>query len=72
MPSAARPTAGRSGGRVIEVMHSGSGDDRHTGIVRVLTSGMTIIVRSNAGQHAGTTWSSWVAHHLLDQTGDAR
>jgi hypothetical protein len=53
-------------------MHSGSGDDRHTGIVRVLTSGMTIIVRSNAGQHAGTTWSSWVAHHLLDQTGDAR
>jgi CubicO group peptidase (beta-lactamase class C family) len=49
-------------GSVAEVMHSGSGDDGHTSIVRVLRDGRTVIVLSSAGQHAGTTWSSYVAH----------
>ena len=53
------------GGRVTEVMHSGSGDDGHTGVVRVLGGGrLTVIVLSNAGMHAGTTWSSYVGHRL--------
>lgn len=51
-------------GKVVEVMHSGSGDNDHTGIVRNLSTGLTIIVLSNAGQRAGTTWSSYVAQHL--------
>lgn len=50
---------------VVEVMHSGSGDADHTGIVRRLRSGLTVIVLSNAGHHAGTTWSSFVARQLV-------
>jgi len=45
-------------------MHSGSGDDGHTAIVRQLRSGYTIIVLSNAGHHKGTTWSSYVASQI--------
>ena len=52
------------GGRTIEVFHSGSSDDGHTAAVRVLATGTTLIVLSNAGNHAGTTWSSYVAQHL--------
>ena len=51
-------------GEVDEAMHSGSGDDDHTGIVRSLRSRLTVVVLSNAGQHAGTTWSSFVARQL--------
>ena len=52
-------------GRAVEVMHSGSGDDGHSGIVRSLRDrGLTIVVLSNAGQHGGTTWSSYVARRL--------
>ena len=51
-------------GSVVEVMHSGSGDDDHTGVVRNLRSGVTIIVLSNAGRHGDTTWSSWIAQRL--------
>ena len=49
-----------------EVMHSGSSDDGHTVVARVLPSAV-IIVLSNAGQHGNTTWSSYVAH-LMDAT----
>ncbi|HEX6576190.1 MAG TPA: serine hydrolase domain-containing protein [Gemmatimonadaceae bacterium] len=49
---------------VVEIMHSGSGDNDHNSIARVLRSGLTIIVLSNAGHHAGTTWSSYVAQRL--------
>jgi CubicO group peptidase (beta-lactamase class C family) len=52
------------GGRTTEVFHSGSSDDGNTAVVRVLANGITIIVLTNAGQHAGTTWSSYVAQHL--------
>lgn len=52
-------------GRVVEAMHAGSGDDGHTAVVRELGSGLTIIVLSNAGRHAGTTWSSYVAMKIL-------
>jgi CubicO group peptidase (beta-lactamase class C family) len=51
-------------GNVVEVMHSGSGDDGHTAIVRQLISGWTIVVLSNAGQHNGTTWSSYIATQI--------
>jgi len=50
----------------VEVMHSGSGDLGHTGIVRSLNSGLTVIVLSNAGQHNGTTWASFIAHRLAE------
>jgi CubicO group peptidase (beta-lactamase class C family) len=53
-------------GKVVEIMHSGSGDNEHTSIVRNLGNGLTIIVLSNAGQHEGTTWASFVAHRLVD------
>lgn len=52
------------GGRTTEVFHSGSSDDGNTAVVRELANGLTIIVLSNAGQHGGTTWSSYVAQHL--------
>ena len=52
------------GGRTTEVMHSGASDDGHTGVVRVLPSGVTIVVLSNAGMHGGTTWASYVARQL--------
>jgi CubicO group peptidase (beta-lactamase class C family) len=55
-------------GRVIERMHSGSADDGHTSIVRRLSSGLIVIVLSNAGQHANTTWSSYVATRLVPRT----
>jgi CubicO group peptidase (beta-lactamase class C family) len=50
--------------KLVEIAHTGSGDDGHTAIVRQLASGLTIIVLSNAGQHGGTTWSSYVATRL--------
>jgi len=52
----------------VEVMHSGSGDDGHTSIVRVLRNGITVVVLSNAGMHAGTTWSSYVARKLATRS----
>ena len=55
------------GGQVTELMHSGGGDDGHTGIVRVFPFGLTVIVLSNAGMHAGTTWSSHVARLLASR-----
>jgi CubicO group peptidase (beta-lactamase class C family) len=51
-------------GKIVEVMHSGSSDAGNTGVVRVLSSGVTIIVLSNSGMHGGTTWSSLVAQRL--------
>jgi Beta-lactamase. len=53
-----------SGGRVTEVMHSGSSDEGNTAIVRVLESGLDVAVLSRSGDHGGTTWSSYVAHRL--------
>ena len=53
-----------SHGKVAEVMYSGSGDDGHTAMIRELSSRVTIIVLSNAGEHHGTTWSSYVAERL--------
>ena len=53
-----------SQGKVAEVMYSGSGDDGHSTIIRELSSGVTIIVLSNAGAHRGTTWSAYVAAQL--------
>ncbi|GLC26452.1 serine hydrolase domain-containing protein [Roseisolibacter agri] len=52
-------------GRVTEVVHSGSGDDGHTGMVRVFPDGLTVIVLSNAGAHAGTTWSAHAARRVV-------
>ena len=54
-------------GRITEIMHSGSGDDGHTGVVRLLPSGLTVIVLSNAGMRDGTTWSSHVARLLASR-----
>ena len=53
-----------SQGRTLEVMHSGSSDEGNTVIARVLADGTTIIVLSSSGEHAGTTWSSYVARKL--------
>jgi CubicO group peptidase (beta-lactamase class C family) len=55
------------GDKVVEVVHSGRGDDDHTSIVRMLSSGETVIVLSNAGQHAGTTWASYIARQLASR-----
>jgi CubicO group peptidase (beta-lactamase class C family) len=52
-------------GTVSEVMHSGSGDARNTGIVRVFPDGTIVVVLSNAGQRRGTTWASYVAQRLV-------
>jgi len=52
-------------GRVTELVHSGSGDDGHTGIVRAFPDGLTVIVLSNAGAHAGTTWSAHAARRVV-------
>lgn len=54
-------------GKVAEIFHSGSGDDGHTVVVRELPSGLTVIVLSSAGQHKGTTWSSYVASRLVSR-----
>ena len=54
--------------KVTEVMHSGSGDQGHTSIVRLFPTGITVIVLSNSGQHAGTTWSSYVARKIAPVT----
>ncbi|MEO6057891.1 MAG: serine hydrolase domain-containing protein [Gemmatimonadales bacterium] len=54
----------RRGSNVTEVMLSGNGDDGHTSIVRILESGMTIVVLSNAGSPGGTTWSSRIAERI--------
>jgi CubicO group peptidase (beta-lactamase class C family) len=53
------------GGRVNEVMHSGSGDAGNNGIARVSSDGMIVVVLSNAGQHRGMTWSSYVSSRLV-------
>lgn len=53
------------GGRITEVMHSGSSDDGHAGIARALSTGVTVIVFSNAGTHNGVTWSSRLAQRWL-------
>ncbi|MFL5468091.1 MAG: serine hydrolase domain-containing protein [Gemmatimonadaceae bacterium] len=53
------------GGRVAEVMHSGMGDRRNSAIARVLADGTVVIVLSDAGQHRGTTWASYVAQRLV-------
>ncbi|MFL5593658.1 MAG: serine hydrolase domain-containing protein [Gemmatimonadaceae bacterium] len=53
------------GGRVAEVMHSGMGDGRNSGIARVLADGTVVIVLSNSGQHRGTTWASYLAQRLM-------
>jgi CubicO group peptidase (beta-lactamase class C family) len=52
-------------GRATELMHSGSGDANHTGVARVLSDGTVVVVLSNAGQHRGTTWASYVAQRLV-------
>ncbi|MEO7368657.1 MAG: serine hydrolase domain-containing protein, partial [Gemmatimonadaceae bacterium] len=52
------------GGQTLEVMHSGSSDDNNNVIARVLADGTTVIVMSSAGNHAGTTWSSYLARKL--------
>jgi CubicO group peptidase (beta-lactamase class C family) len=54
-------------GEVVEVMFSGSGDDDHTAVVRLVRSGLAIVVLSNAGQHAGTTWSSFIARQIASR-----
>jgi CubicO group peptidase (beta-lactamase class C family) len=54
------------GGRVTEVVHSGSGDDGHTGMVRAFPDGLTVVVLSNAGMRAGTTWSAIVTGRVVD------
>jgi len=51
-------------GRITEVMHAGAGDDEHTSVARILPSGLTVIVLSNAGMHGDTTWASYVAQLL--------
>ncbi len=53
-----------SNGRVTEVMHSGSSDEGNTSIVRILENGFDIAVLSRSGEHNGTTWASYAAHHL--------
>ncbi|MEO5904003.1 MAG: serine hydrolase domain-containing protein [Gemmatimonadaceae bacterium] len=53
-----------AGGQTLEVMHSGSSDDNNNVIARVLADGTTVIVMSSAGDHSGTTWSSYVARNL--------
>jgi len=52
-------------GRVAELMYSGSGDARNTGIARSLSDGTVVVVLSNSGQHRGTTWASYVAQRLV-------
>jgi hypothetical protein len=58
-------------GRVVEVTHSGLGDSGHSGVVRLFPSGVTILVLSNAGQHEGTTWSSYLARQIVEAIGPA-
>ena len=52
-------------GRVTEVMHSGDGDAGHSGIARVLSNGMILVVLASSGQRRGTTWATYVAQRLL-------
>jgi CubicO group peptidase (beta-lactamase class C family) len=52
-------------GRVAEIMHSGSGDARNTSVARMLPDGTIVIVLSNAGQHKGTTWASYLGTRLV-------
>jgi len=54
-----------SGGKVAEVMYSGSGDTRSTSIARVMADGTIVVILSNAGQRRGTTWASYVAERLV-------
>jgi CubicO group peptidase (beta-lactamase class C family) len=53
---------------IVEIMLSGSGDDGHSAIARELSSGVVVIVLSNAGQHRGTTWASFIARSLASRT----
>ena len=52
-------------GRATELMHSGIGDANHNGVGRVLSDGTVVVVLSNAGQHRGATWASYVAQRLV-------
>jgi CubicO group peptidase (beta-lactamase class C family) len=52
-------------GRATELTHSGTGDANHNGVARVLSDGTIVVVLSNAGQHHGTTWASYVAQRLV-------
>ena len=58
-------------GTTVEVMHSGSGDNDHTSIVRNMSSGLTVIVLSNAGQHGDMTWASYLARQLATRDNGA-
>lgn len=51
-------------GQIAEIMHAGSGDNGHTAVARVMRSGLIVVVLSDAGQHGGTTWSSYIAQKL--------
>jgi hypothetical protein len=53
-----------SAGRTTEVMHSGSGDDDQTSIVRIFPSGAIMVVLSNAGRRGNTPWAASVAQAL--------
>jgi CubicO group peptidase (beta-lactamase class C family) len=51
-------------GRVIERWHSGSGDDGHTAVVRVMADGTIIMVLTNTGWRGETPWASDIATRL--------
>jgi CubicO group peptidase (beta-lactamase class C family) len=53
---------------IAEIMYSGSGDAGHSVVIRELSSGLVVIVLSNAGQHRGTTWSAFIARSLASRT----
>lgn len=52
------------GGRVVEIVHSGAGDDGHTAIVRVLENGDVVVVLASSGRRGNTTWASYVANRV--------
>jgi CubicO group peptidase (beta-lactamase class C family) len=55
----------RVGDRTTEVMHSGNSDDGNSSIARLIAPNLTVIVLSDAGAHAGGTWSSYVSRRLM-------
>jgi len=52
-------------GRVAELMHSGMGDAGSSSIARILADGTIVVVLSNAGQHRGAPWASYIAQRLV-------
>ena len=54
-------------GRVAELLHSGSGDARNSGVARMLADGTVVVVLSNSGQHRGTTWAAYLAQRLAQR-----